>query len=78
MFLEEFYKRILKYSNRDLDEIYNIEKSLISMYIISDKLNIAKYFIEKLSIEDGNGNKAKLARTKDNGIKIEYSSTVLM
>lgn len=34
--------------------------------------------IEKLSIEDGNGNKAKLARTKDNGIKIEYSSTVLM
>ena len=34
--------------------------------------------IEKLTIEDGNGNKAKLARTKDNGIKIEYSSTVLM
>jgi hypothetical protein len=34
--------------------------------------------IEKLSIEDGNGNKAKLSRTKDNGIKIEYSSTVLM
>ena len=34
--------------------------------------------IEKLSIEDGNGNKAKLARTKDNGIKIEYSSTILM
>ena len=34
--------------------------------------------IEKLAIEDGNGNKAKLARTKDNGIKIEYSSIVLM
>jgi hypothetical protein len=34
--------------------------------------------IEKLAIEDGNGNKAKLSRTKDNGIKIEYSSTVLM
>lgn len=34
--------------------------------------------IEKLAIEDGNGNKAKLARTKDNGIKIEYLSTVLM
>ncbi len=44
--------------------------------------NVVKFFdehrIEKLSIEDGNGNKAKLARTKDNGIKIEYSSTVLM
>ncbi len=34
--------------------------------------------IEKLAVEDGNGNKAKLVRTKDNGIKIEYSSTVLM
>ena len=34
--------------------------------------------IEKLSLEDGDGNKAKLSRTKDNGIKIEYSSTVLM
>lgn len=34
--------------------------------------------VEKLSIEDGNGNKAKLSRTKDNGIKIEYSSMVLM
>lgn len=34
--------------------------------------------IEKLAIEDGNGNKAKLSRTKDNSIKIEYSSTVLM
>ena len=34
--------------------------------------------IEKLAIEDGGGNKAKLSRTKDNGIKIEYSSTVLM
>lgn len=34
--------------------------------------------IEKLAIEDGNGSKAKLARTKDRGIKIEYSSTVLM
>ncbi len=44
--------------------------------------NVVNFFdehkIEKLSIEDGNGNKAKLARTKDNGIKVEYSSTVLM
>lgn len=34
--------------------------------------------IEKLAIEDGSGNKAKLSRTKDNSIKIEYSSTVLI
>lgn len=51
MFLEEFYKRILKYSNRNLEEIHNIEKSLISMHIILDELNIAKSFIESLLIE---------------------------
>ncbi len=34
--------------------------------------------LEKLSVEDGNGNKAKMSRTKDNGIKIEYCSTVMM
>lgn len=37
-----------------------------------------EYKIEKLAIEDGNGNKAKLNRTKDNSIKIEYLSTVIM
>ena len=37
-----------------------------------------EYKMEKLSIEDGNGNRAKLSRTKDNSIKIQYLSTVLM
>ena len=37
-----------------------------------------EYKIEKLSVEDGNGNKAKLSRTKDNNIKIEYYSMVMM
>ncbi|MGM9621759.1 MAG: hypothetical protein ACI3X2_00330 [Butyricicoccus porcorum] len=32
--------------------------------------------LEKMTIEDGNGNKAKLGRTKDGGIKVEYTSTV--
>ena len=31
-----------------------------------------------MTIEDGNGNKAKLGRTKDGGIKIEYTSTVMI
>ena len=31
--------------------------------------------IEKLTIDDGSGNKAKLTRMKDCGIKIESSST---
>ncbi len=34
--------------------------------------------LEKLSVEDGNGNKAKLSRTKDNGLKIEQSSTTII
>jgi hypothetical protein len=33
------------------------------------------YKIEKLTIDDGNGNKAKLIKLKDCGIKIESSST---
>ncbi|MDR3149621.1 MAG: hypothetical protein LBT88_06385 [Oscillospiraceae bacterium] len=32
------------------------------------------YKLEKLTVEDGNGNKAKLSLLKDNGIKIELSS----
>lgn len=34
--------------------------------------------LEKLSLEDGSGNKAKLGRTKDNDIKLEYSTTRLL
>lgn len=50
-FLEEFYKRIARFSNRNSKEIHEIEKSLISLYIISDELNIAKSFIESILIE---------------------------
>jgi hypothetical protein len=31
--------------------------------------------LEKLSVEDGKGNKAKLTKQKDNAIKVEYTST---
>lgn len=31
--------------------------------------------LEKLSVEDGKGNKAKLTRQKENAIKVEYTST---
>jgi len=34
--------------------------------------------VEKMSIEDGHGNKAKLTRQKDNGIKVEYSSMTII
>ncbi len=31
--------------------------------------------IEKMSIEDGNGNKAKFSRTKEGTIQVEYTAT---
>lgn len=34
--------------------------------------------LEKMTLEDGNGNKAKVSRTKDNEIKIESSSTTII
>lgn len=34
--------------------------------------------LEKLSIEDGKGNKAKLSRQRDNSIKVEYTSTTTL
>ncbi|WP_031476581.1 hypothetical protein [Agathobaculum desmolans] len=44
--------------------------------------DVADFFtgnkLEKMTIEDGNGNKAKLGRAKDGGIKIEYTSTVMI
>ena len=36
------------------------------------------YKLEKMQIEDGNGNKAKLSLTKDNGIRVEYSSVTIL
>jgi hypothetical protein len=34
--------------------------------------------LEKLSLEDGKGNKAKLSRQKENTIKVEYTSTTTL
>jgi hypothetical protein len=34
--------------------------------------------LEKLSLEDGKGNKAKLNKQKDNVIKVEYTSTTTL
>ena len=34
--------------------------------------------LEKLTLEDGKGNKAKLNKQKDNVIKVEYTSTTTL
>ena len=36
------------------------------------------YKLEKMMIDAGSGNKAKFSRTKDDGIKVEYTSAVLL
>ena len=40
--------------------------------------NEAVAFFEKFDLERGGGNKAKLQRTKNNAIKIEYTSSVVL
>ncbi|MBQ6808802.1 MAG: hypothetical protein IJP07_06580 [Firmicutes bacterium] len=48
-------------------------------FIESDAVNFFNRFeIEKMTLDDGRGNKAKLARTKDNEIKVEYTSSVTL
>ena len=77
--MTESINELQKIMNEDFSEKKKISPQQWAGFVES---NVVNFFdeqkIEKLSIEDGNGNKAKLARTKDNGIKIEYSSTVLM
>ncbi|MCL1816153.1 MAG: hypothetical protein FWG43_00945 [Clostridiales bacterium] len=34
--------------------------------------------LERITVEDGRGNKAKLSRQKDSEIKVDYSSTVII
>ena len=48
-------------------------------FVEADAVNFFNQFsIEKMSIDDGRGNKAKLARTKDNEIKVEYTSSITL
>ena len=62
------------------DKIYPESKQVKwSQFVESTALHFFdEHKIEKFSIEDGNGNKAKLSRTKDNEIKIEYSTVVML
>jgi hypothetical protein len=48
-------------------------------FIESDTVNFFNlHDLEKMTVEDGNGNKARLTRQKDNSIKVEYSSTTII
>ncbi len=77
--MTESINELQKIMDEDFSEKKKISPQQWAGFVESNVVNFFdEHKIEKLSIEDGNGNKAKLARTKDNGIKIEYSSTVLM
>ena len=77
--MTESINELQKIMDDDFSEKKKISPKQWAGFVESNVVNFFdEHKIEKLSIEDGNGNKAKLAKTKDNGIKIEYSSTVLM
>lgn len=72
----EELKNILQEEKKPPEEI---KKEKWPEFIEGAVLNFFnKHKIEKLTVEDGNGNKAKFTRTKDSGIRIEYSSTILI
>ena len=61
-------------SNQDTEKKPNwanfVESEVVDFFNLHD--------LEKLAVEDGYGNKAKLTRQKDDGIKVEYSSTTIL
>ncbi len=65
-----------------MEEEYEPEQAQVkkwSAFVESDAVNFfTANKIEKMSLEDGNGNKAKLSRTKDGGIRIDSTSSVIL
>ena len=59
VFLEELQKRLAKENDKDID---NINKTLISMYILSDELNIARGFIEQIIVNKNVNNQEYIDR----------------
>ncbi|MCL2619072.1 MAG: hypothetical protein FWD98_08500 [Defluviitaleaceae bacterium] len=72
-----------KDKHKTLEEFVNPEeRAKISNWPAFVEAHVVNFFnehqLEKFSLEDGNGNKAKLSRQKDDGIKVEYSSTTIL
>ena len=57
----------------------NAKRMKWSGFVESSVVNFFdEHDLTKMTIEDGEDNKAKLTRLKDGGVKVEYSSTVLL
>jgi hypothetical protein len=67
---------------KTMEEEYEPEQAQIkkwSAFVESDAVNFfTSNKIEKMTVEDGNGNKAKLTRMKDGGIRIDSTSSVVL
>ncbi len=67
---------------KTIEEFVNPERApkvKWSTFIETDVVNFFNFNeLEKMTLENGNGNKAKLTRQKDNGIKVEYSSMTIL
>jgi hypothetical protein len=60
----------LEEQNKKINWAGFVETTIVNFFQEND--------LEKLSVEDGKGNKAKLAKQKDNVIKVEYTSTTTL
>jgi len=67
---------------KTMEEEYSPDTSSAKKWAEFVESTVVDFFsnnnLEKLTIEDGGGNKAKMGRTKDNDIKLEYSTTKLL
>ncbi len=67
---------------KTMDEEYNkegVKRNRWATFVESTVVDFLRHNdLEKLSVEDGNGNKAKLSRTKDDEIKVEHSTTTIL
>jgi hypothetical protein len=62
----EGMKLMMDEENKKLNWAGFIETTVVNFFQLNG--------LEKLSVEDGMGNKAKLVKQKDNGIRVEYTS----
>ena len=71
-----------KFEPLSMEEEINPEVNIAVKWAAFVESDIVNFFLqhdlEKLSLEDGKGNKAKLSRTKDDAIKVEHSSTTIL
>lgn len=61
---------ILEEQNKQINWAGFVETTIVNFFQENE--------LEKLSLEDGKGNKAKLSKQKDNVIKVECTSTTTL